>query len=229
MCPRCCRVGKIARSERCHVRRARSRFCPRGRRRGQVLPTRFEVRLPPRGHGARTIVSARHRRAMRAFAHPALPSPSAIQLETRPDVTSLETPYMRVAQSTETANQVSAGNVTALPNTTRALVAQLDRAPDFESGGRGFEIPPSAPIPDTWVTFLVKLELGGSSERQYRLKQSARPQAQEKGSRSSSDENFRKSRSLEYSVRTPCWNRIAATCASGTRFPRTDVSSVTCL
>ena len=46
---------------------------------------------------------------------------------------------MRVAQSTETANQVSAGNVTALPNNTHALVAQLDRAPDFESGGRGFE------------------------------------------------------------------------------------------
>src|ERR1700730_18055481 len=60
-------------------------------------------------------------------------------LKTRPDVTSPETPYMRVAQSTETANHVSAGKVTALPNTTHALVAQLDRAPDFESGGRGFE------------------------------------------------------------------------------------------
>jgi hypothetical protein len=139
MCPRCCRVGKIARSERCHVRRARSRFCPRGRRRGQVLPTRFEVRLPPRGHGARTILSARHRRPMRAFAHPSLPSSSAIQLENPPGVTSPATPYMRVAQSTETANQVSAGKVAALPNTTHALVAQLDRAPDFESGGRGFE------------------------------------------------------------------------------------------
>ena len=46
---------------------------------------------------------------------------------------------MRVAQSTEPANQVSVGKVTALPNTTHALVAQLDRAPDFESGGRGFE------------------------------------------------------------------------------------------
>jgi hypothetical protein len=60
-------------------------------------------------------------------------------LKTRRDVTSPAAPYMRVAQSTETANQVSAGNVTALPNNTHALVAQLDRAPDFESGGRGFE------------------------------------------------------------------------------------------
>src|ERR1700738_1587284 len=62
-------------------------------------------------------------------------------LKTRPDVTSPETPYMRVAQSTETANHVSAGKVTALPNTTHALVAQLDRAPDFESGGGGVEAP----------------------------------------------------------------------------------------
>ena len=63
-----------------------------------------------------------------------------------PGVTSPAAPYMRVAQSTETANQVSAGKVIALPNTTRALVAQLDRAPDFEFGGRGFEFPPSAPL-----------------------------------------------------------------------------------
>ena len=34
---------------------------------------------------------------------------------------------------------------------------------------------------------------------------------QANGSRRSTDRNFRKSRSLEYSVRTPCWNRIAAT------------------
>jgi hypothetical protein len=37
--------------------------------------------------------------------------------------------------------------------------------------------------------------------------------AQENGSRTSSDWNLRKSRSLEYSLRTPCWNKIAATCA----------------
>jgi hypothetical protein len=39
-----------------------------------------------------------------------------------------------------------------------ALVAQLDRAPDFESGGRGFESLRArhlqkGSIPDTWVTF----------------------------------------------------------------------------
>jgi hypothetical protein len=83
---------------------------------------------------------------------------------------------MRVAPSTETANQVSAGKVTALPNTTHALVAQLDRAPDFESGGRGFEslrarqkskvrsghmgwsVPDTwvTVIPETWVTLLLR-------------------------------------------------------------------------
>ena len=165
MCPRCCRVGKIARSERCHVRRARSRFCPRGRRRGQVLPTRFEVRLPPRGHGARTILSARHRRPMRAFAHPSLPSSSAIQLENPPGVTSPATPYMRVAQSTETANQVSAGKVAALPNTTHALVAQLDRAPDFESGGRGFESLRARQQNQALITFSRYRRRGGVTPR----------------------------------------------------------------
>ena len=92
-------------------------------------------------------------------------------MKTRPDVTSPAAPYMRVAQSTETANQVSAGKVIALPNTTRALVAQLDRAPDFESGGRGFESPPSTPL-QKFVqpghmgdSFLVKLESRGCSPR----------------------------------------------------------------
>jgi hypothetical protein len=72
----------------------------------------------------------------------ALPRPlprRAGGFKTRPGVTRRETPYMRVAQPAEIAEIAFRLIQVTLHISTHALVAQLDRAPDFESGGRGFE------------------------------------------------------------------------------------------